>query len=154
MFCTVDAIKPYTSYQCRSQADIAKALGCSTLHCRTFCRAHVPHTQQCFVNVETVPCGAATVCQGPRAAMSRCRGVPSSSTVDVSRVRVRRWIFAKLSLLPGSKSVWADGQTEESAANPAPAGSATFSLVQSSTGQIILSLLKAFRKNQGKMNRG
>lgn len=58
--------------------------------------------------------------------MSRCCGVPSSSTVDVSRVQGKPWMFAKLSLLPGSKSVWAEGETKESTANPAPAGSATF----------------------------
>lgn len=95
-----------------------------------------------------------TVCRGPHAAMSRCCSVPSSSRVDVQQVQGRRWAFAKLSLLSWSKSVWADGQTEESVASPAPTGSATFSLVQSSTGQIILSLLKAFRKNWGRMTHG
>lgn len=46
----------------------------------------------------------------------------ASSTVDVSRAQARRWMFAQLSLLPGSKSVWADGQTKESTANGAAAG--------------------------------
>lgn len=95
-----------------------------------------------------------TLCQGPRVAVSRCCSVPSSSTADSSGVQGRHWMFAKLSLLLGSKSVWAVGQTDESPASPAPAGSATFTPVQSSTGQINLSLLNAFWKNQGKMTYG
>lgn len=94
------------------------------LHCRTYCRTCVPHLQQCLVNVVPVLSCSVAVCQGPCAVVSRCSGVPSSSAVDVSRVG-GRWMFAKLSPLPRSKSVWADGQTEESTANPTAAGSAT-----------------------------
>lgn len=117
-------------------ADITKTLRCNELLCRTFCRARAPRSAEC--SDCTVSSCRVTVCQGPRVAVSRCRGMPSSSAVDVSRVQDGRWMFAKLSLSPGSKSVWADGQkNEESTANPAAAGSATFSLVHRESGRLL-----------------